>query len=36
MRAKTHAFAAEQLKFSRRGLERDARAAAAALEGGRG
>jgi AcrR family transcriptional regulator len=33
MRAKTHAFAAEQLKVSRRGLERDARVAAAALEG---
>jgi AcrR family transcriptional regulator len=33
MRAKMHAFAAEQLKLSRAGLERDARAAAAALEG---
>jgi AcrR family transcriptional regulator len=33
MRAKMHDFAAEQLKLSRAGLERDARAAAAALEG---
>ena len=36
MRAKTHAFAAEQLEALPRGLERDARAAAAALEGGPG
>jgi AcrR family transcriptional regulator len=33
MRAKMHAFAAEQLKLSHAGIERDARAAAAALEG---
>jgi len=32
MRSKLHAFAAEQLGLPRRALERDARAAAAALE----
>lgn len=33
MRTKMHAFAAEQLKISPNGLERDARAAAGALDG---
>jgi AcrR family transcriptional regulator len=33
MRTKMHAFAAEQLKISPKGLERDAHAAAAALDG---
>jgi AcrR family transcriptional regulator len=36
MRAKIQAFAAEQLRISRTELERDARAAAAALDGHRG
>lgn len=36
MRSKMYAFAAEQLGLSRRALERDARAAAAAFDGGRG